>query len=81
MQIRFYHHPADIYLLKVNSKNTRTGYEICSKLTIKVPERHPWHRSGVFLVNSEHILDLVLSIFIVNFEQVIAVWANVDYLM
>ena len=31
--------PADIYLLKVNSRNTRTRYEICSELTIKTPER------------------------------------------
>ena len=28
--------PAGIYLLKVNSKNTSTRYEICSKLTFKV---------------------------------------------
>ena len=31
--------PAGIYLLKVNNRNTRTGCEICSKLTIKTPER------------------------------------------
>ena len=31
--------PADIYLLKVNKRNTRTRCEICSKLTIKIPER------------------------------------------
>ena len=31
--------PAGIYLLKVNNKNTRTRCEICSKLTIKIPER------------------------------------------
>ena len=30
---------ADIYLLKVNNENTRTMCEICSKLTIKAPER------------------------------------------
>ena len=35
--------PAGIYLLKVNNRNTRTGCEICSKLTIKTPERrHHW---------------------------------------
>ena len=32
--------PAGIYLLKINNKNTRTRREICSKLTIKTPERH-----------------------------------------
>ena len=33
------HYPAGIYLLKVNNRNTRTRCEICSKLTIKTPER------------------------------------------
>ena len=28
---------------------------ICSKLTIKTPERRKWRRSDVFIVNSEHI--------------------------
>ena len=31
--------PTGIYLLKVNNRNTRTRCEICSKLTIKTPER------------------------------------------
>ena len=31
--------PAGIYLLNVNNRNTRTRCEICSKLTIKIPER------------------------------------------
>ena len=34
--------PAIIF--KVNNRNTRTRCEICSKLTIKIPERH---HSGV----------------------------------
>ena len=37
--------------------------EICSKLTIKTPERHAssqWRRSGVFIVNFEHISHVVL---------------------
>ena len=32
-------YPVGIYLLKVNNRNTRTRCEICSKLTIKTPER------------------------------------------
>ena len=28
------------YMFKVNNRNTRTSCEICSKLTIKIPERH-----------------------------------------
>ena len=35
----FNEYPAGIYLLKVNNRNTRTRCEICSKLTIKTPER------------------------------------------
>ena len=30
------------HLLKVNNKNTRKRFEICSKLTIKTPERRRW---------------------------------------
>ena len=44
--------PAGIYLLKVNNRNTRTRCQICSKLTIKIPD--------IFIVNFEHILRLVL---------------------
>ena len=31
--------PVGIYMLKVNNRNTRTRFEICSKLTLKTPER------------------------------------------
>ena len=34
--------PAGIYMFKVNNRNTRTRCEICSKLTIKTPERSFW---------------------------------------
>ena len=36
------------------------GMKICSKLTIKTPERRQWRRSGVFTVNFEQISLLVL---------------------
>ena len=39
---------AGIYLLKVSNKNTRIRCEICSKLTIKIPERRQWRYSGIF---------------------------------
>ena len=54
------HYPAGIYLLKVNNRNSRTRCEICSKLTIKTPKQRQWCRSGVFVVNFEHISHLVL---------------------
>ena len=52
--------PAGIYQLRVNNRNTRTRCEICSNLSIKTPERHQWRRSGIFIVNFEHISHLVL---------------------
>ena len=50
---------AGIYLLKVNNRKTRISCEICSKLTIKTPERQ-WRCSDVFIINLEYILHLVL---------------------
>ena len=40
-------------------KNSRKRCEISSKLTIKTPERRQCCRSGVFIVNFEHISHLV----------------------
>ena len=48
-------HPANIYLFKVNNRNTRKRCEICSRLTIKTPERRQLPRSVVFIVYFEHI--------------------------
>ena len=53
-------HQAGIYLLKVNNRNTRARCEICSDLTIKRSQRRQWRRFGVFIVNFEHVLHLVL---------------------
>ena len=47
--------PANIYLVKVNNRNTRKSNKICSKLTIKTPEQRQQVRSGAFIVNSGHI--------------------------
>ena len=49
---------AKIYLLKVNNRNTRKRCEICSKLTVKIPERRHWRHSAVFTVNFAHISHL-----------------------
>ena len=49
-----------VYLLKVNNKSTRTRCERCLKLVIKTLERRHWRRSGVFIVNFEHISHFVL---------------------
>ena len=61
--------PAGNYMFKVNNTNSRTRCEICSKLTIKTPERRHWHRSGVFIVNFEHILQLVLVFLLLTLSR------------
>ena len=60
---------ADIYLLKCNYRNIRTRSKICSKLTIKIPERHHWRRSGIFIVNFEHISHLVLVFLLLSLNM------------
>ena len=57
---------AGIYLLKVNNRNTRTRCEICSKFTIKIPQRRQWRLSGIFIVNFEHISHFVLKFLLLN---------------
>ena len=44
--------PANIYLFKVSSRNTRKKCEVCSKLTKRIPRQY---RSGVFIVNFKNI--------------------------
>ena len=61
-KLLFYkNYPSRHYLLKVKNRNTRTSCEKkCSKLKRKTPEWRQWRRSGVFIVNFEHISHLVL---------------------
>ena len=44
---------------------------MCSKLKITTPERRQWRRSGVFIVNFEHLIPCS-SVSTANFEHVIA---------
>ena len=44
--------PAGNHLFKVNNRNTKTRYEICSKLTLKTP-----CSSVSSIVNFEHVND------------------------
>ena len=52
-------HPVNIYLLKVNDRDTRKKCEICSKLTIKTVEQRQTTSVDVVLV----FLLLTLNIF------------------
>ena len=54
--------PGDIYLFKVKNRNTGKRCEICSKLTIKTPERR-------FIVNLEHISHLFLVFLLLTLNK------------
>ena len=58
--------------LTVNStnRNTKTKCEICSKLTIRIPERRRWRRFGTGIVNFENIFHTFFWVLIFDFEQV-----------
>ena len=49
-----YYSPTGNYIFKVNSRNTRTRYEVCSKLKIKTPEPLFW--SLLLTLNIFHTL-------------------------
>ena len=51
--------PVGMDLLKANNRNTKTRCEICSKLTIKTPER----RHGVVLVSLLSTLNIFHTLF------------------
>ena len=63
---------ADIYLFKISNRNTSTRCEICSKLTIKTPERYHWRCSSVFMVNFEQVNAGWLPIIWVHDEMLIS---------
>ena len=54
---------ANIYLFKVNNRNSTKRCEICSKLTIKIPKRRQRCCSGIFIVKFEHITHLFLCFY------------------
>ena len=60
---------ANIYLFKVNNRNTRKSCEICLKLTIKTLEQRYWRRSEVFIVNFEHISHLFLVFLLLTLSK------------
>ena len=69
--------PAGNYMFKVHNRNTRTRCDICSKSTLKIPERRHWRCSGIFIVNLD-IFTTCSSVSIVNFEQKNAGWVKVS---
>ena len=67
--------PANIYQFKVNNRNTRKRPDICSKLTVKLPERCHWGRSCVSLLTLNYFTPFA-SFLIVEFIQVNVCWEN-----
>ena len=45
-------YPAGNYMFKVNNKNTSARCEVCSKLTIKTPERRQWPMASFWCLYS-----------------------------
>ena len=68
-----------IHLLKVNNRNSRTRCEICSKLTIKIPE--PRHWASFWYLYCYCYLSTYFTpcscVSIVNFEHVIPGWVQI----
>ena len=58
--------PANVYLSKVNNKNTRKRCEICSKLTIKTSDLR---RSGAFVVNFKYISHFFLVFLLLTLNK------------
>ena len=50
-------------MLKVNNRNTRKRWKICSNLTLKTLKQHHWRRSDIFIVNFEHTSPLFLLLY------------------
>ena len=64
---RRYSNPAGIYLLKVNNRSTRTRCEICSKLTIKTPERRHWPTVMPTKLNVDEVFNKILKYALLRF--------------
>ena len=61
--------PTNIFLFKVNNRNSKKRCKIYLKLTIKTPEWRQWRCSGVFVVNFEHISQLFLLFLLLNLNR------------
>ena len=59
-----FRYPANVYLFKVNNGNTRKCCEICSKAT-----KNTRRRSGVFIVNLEHISNFFLLFLLLTLNK------------
>ena len=61
-----------MYLFKVNNitlEKDATYIQLTIKLTIKKPERCQWRRSGIFIVNFEHISHIFLVFLLLTLKK------------
>ena len=54
---------------KSTIETVEQNVKICSKLTIKTPDRRQWRRSGVLIVDFEHISHLVLVFLLLTLSR------------
>ena len=66
----FTKYSANIYMFKVNDRNTRKMCDKCSKLTTKTPKRRQWRRFVVVIVNFVTFYTPFPGVSNVDFEQV-----------
>ena len=66
-------------MFKVNNRTIYARCEICSKLTIKTPERRHWRRYVVFTVDFEHISHLVLVSLLLTLSRMATWLGNPPY--
>ena len=64
------YNPTWHYMLKVNNRNTRTRYKICSKSRGNTTEQYHWRRSGALIVKFK-CFTLSSIVLIVDLEHVI----------
>ena len=56
-------------IFNANNRNTKKRCEICSKLTIKILEQRYWGCFGVYIVNFEQILHLLLVFLLLTLSR------------
>ena len=61
-------HQANIYLFKVNNRNTKKE-EKYVKINNKTPKRRQWRRCGVFTVKFEYIAHLFLVFLLLTLNK------------
>ena len=53
--------------------------KVCSKLTVKTPERRHWRRSGIFIVNFNHISHFFLEFLLLTLNKLNVSWEAIIY--